>query len=73
MKKNLAMLFCLVLFSGCTYFNSSAGPFVTNISSDGKGNLIIEKSTVKFNDLSNTVYNDNVSTTTIKVVDVPTK
>src|SRR5947209_11896410 len=35
----------LVTVSGCT----TAGPFVTNVSSDGKGGLIIEKNMVHLN------------------------
>ncbi len=42
--RNFFVLFCLLL-TGC----STAGPFVTNISSDGKGNLVIEKNIVHFN------------------------
>ena len=47
--KKLAILIAiplmLVMLAGCT----TAGPFVTNISSDGKGGLNIEKSRVKLN------------------------
>ncbi len=35
----------MAVVSGCT----TAGPFVTNISSDGKGGLIVEKNTVHLN------------------------
>ncbi len=47
MKKTAAGLLAtaLVVLTGCT----TAGPFVTNISSDGRGNLIIEKNTVHMN------------------------
>lgn len=41
----LAAILILVMLSGCT----TAGPFVTNISSDGRGGLNIEKSRVKLN------------------------
>ena len=48
---------------------TTAGPFVTNISSDGDGNLIIEKSYVKMNAFMGTVSNEGGSTTTIKLSD----
>jgi type IV secretion system protein VirB7 len=38
------LLLLIPLLAGC----SSAGPFITNVSSDGQGNLIIEKSMVRF-------------------------
>jgi outer membrane protein assembly factor BamE (lipoprotein component of BamABCDE complex) len=37
-------LLLLILLAGC----STAGPFVTNVSSDGQGNLIIEQNMVRF-------------------------
>jgi type IV secretion system protein VirB7 len=47
--KKLAILIAiplmLVTLTGCT----TAGPFVTNISSDGRGGLNIEKARVKLN------------------------
>lgn len=44
-KVFLLVVSILFVISGCT----TAGPFVTNISSDGKGGLNIEKSRVKLN------------------------
>jgi type IV secretion system protein VirB7 len=45
---------------------STAGPFVTSISSDGAGGLTIEKNTIEFNYFTNTVSSgDNPTTTTI--------
>ena len=57
------LLFSFVLM-GCT----TAGPFVTNISSDGRGNLIIEKTKVQMNSFMGTVSNENSSTSTIRVI-----
>jgi len=68
MRKKLAMGIIIIIFaivSGCT----TAGPFVTNISSDGNGNLIIEKSYVKMNAFMGTVSNVGGSTATIKILD----
>jgi hypothetical protein len=36
----------LITITGCT---TSAGPFVTDISSDGRGNIVVEKNTVVVN------------------------
>ena len=49
---------------GCT----TAGPFVTNISSDGKGGLIIEKTRIQYNAFTDTVGNKDSSTTKIQVI-----
>lgn len=54
-----------ILLTGCT----TAGPFVTSISSDGRGNLIVEKSMVQYNAFMGTVSNDSTTTTTIKLID----
>lgn len=55
----------LLVLGGCT----SAGPYVTNISSDGKGNLIIEKNTANFNSFTGTVSSgDNPTITKVQVL-----
>lgn len=54
-----------LLATGCT----TAGPFVTSISSDGRGGLIVEKSMVKYNSFMGTVSNESTTTTTINLVD----
>lgn len=48
--------------ASCT---SKAGPFVTNISSDGTGNLTVEKCMVKLDRNLSTVENDDCMSTTI--------
>ncbi|MFH0809617.1 MAG: hypothetical protein V2A77_03985 [Pseudomonadota bacterium] len=59
------MVFMGLMFGGCT----TAGPFVTNISSDGRGNLVIEKNTVHMNGFMGTVSSgDHPTTQTIQVV-----
>lgn len=60
MKKILLTLVIMVL-SACT----NAGPFVTNISSDGNNGLILEKCQVHMNAFMGTVSNDNCTTTNI--------
>lgn len=60
-----ALLVCSCLFlMGC----STAGPFVSNISSDGRGNLIVEKSSAEYNAFLGVVGNKgDRSTETINV------
>jgi len=64
-KGLLFFLISILLLSGCA---TTAGPFVTNISSDGKGNLIIEKSNVEYNPWMGVVTNKNSTSATIKVI-----
>ena len=67
MKKLMSVIVLGVcaLLGGC----STAGPFVTNISSDGRGNLIVEKNTVHFNPFIGYVYLGNApSSSSIKII-----
>lgn len=57
----IAVLLAAVL-SGCA---SQAGPFVTNISSDGRGGLVIEKCMVRLDRMINTVESANCTNTPI--------
>lgn len=45
----------VILFSAC----STAGPFVTSISSDGAGVILIEKCQVHLNAFMGTISNDS--------------
>lgn len=61
----ITLFVVIAIIAGC----STAGPFVTNISSDGMGNIIVEKNMVKFNPFSDEVsMGDTPSTTVIQVV-----
>jgi len=51
MKQFAVALFLVVSLAGCT----TAGPYVTNISSDGNNGLNIEKCGVKLNAFMGTV------------------
>lgn len=62
----LAIFVLSLVISGCTTF----GPIVTNISSDGQGNLIVEKSMLELNNFSGNMTATNTTTSTIKVVPV---
>ena len=53
-----------VAIAGCT---TTAGPFVTNISSDGQGNLVIEKAMVEYSQWSDGITTKNHTTTTIHI------
>ena len=55
------LLVAVIMFSSCT----TAGPYVTNISSDGRGNLIVEKNTVHMNAFMGTVSSGDVPTTQV--------
>jgi len=62
------ILFCVsFLVAGCATF---AGPFVTNISSDGKGGIIVEKDTVRFDFWTSTISSGGTPTSSqIKLFD----
>lgn len=60
----MSLAACAVLM-GC----STAGPYVTNISSDGRGNLIVEKNTVHMNGFTGNISTgDNPTTSTLKFI-----
>lgn len=62
LKRLLSILGAVLLLGsiGC----SSAGPFITNISSDGNGNIIIEKGYVVHDGFLGVIYNGGKTTTT---------
>ncbi|NMC62246.1 MAG: hypothetical protein GYA55_03675 [SAR324 cluster bacterium] len=64
----MRLLLLLALFIipslGCT---SRAGPFVTNISSDGAGGLVVEKCMMSLNRQINTVENAECTSSNIKL------
>jgi type IV secretion system protein VirB7 len=49
----------LLLACGLTSCTSKAGPFVTNISSDGRGGLVVEKCMMQLNRQITTVENSD--------------
>lgn len=63
-KNLLAVVIAIFAISGCS---SKAGPFVTSISSDGRGGLIVEKCMAKFDPWMSTVNNDNCTSTTMRI------
>lgn len=66
MKKAQIIMAIISTFaiSGCA---SKAGPFVTSISSDGRGGLIVEKCMAKFDPWMSTVNNDDCTSTTMRI------
>lgn len=64
MKKILAVSLALatIALAGCS---SKAGPFVTNISSDGRGGLTVEKCMVRLDRTINTVESSDCTNTSI--------
>ncbi|MCY1420604.1 hypothetical protein D9M71_362310 [compost metagenome] len=63
MKLRFAALSLLVAVAGCT----TAGPYVTNISSDGRNGLNIEKCAVKMNSFMGTVSNTECTTQNVRL------
>lgn len=62
MSRLLILSLCLIC-AACT----TAGPYVTNISSDGAGGLNIEKCSVQFNAFMGTVSNHECNASRINV------
>lgn len=67
MKKLLFLIGIPFMLVGC----STAGPFVTSISSDGRGGLNIEKQKVEYNAFLGVVGTTEVSTTNIQLSSNP--
>ncbi len=64
-KRRLVALASVIL--GVSSCSSTAGPFVTNISSDGRGGLVIEKCMAKFDPWMSTVGNSECRNTNIQL------
>ena len=63
MKLNIVTLGLLAVLAGCT----TAGPYVTNISSDGRNGLNIEKCAVKMNAFMGTVSTADCTTQNLQL------
>lgn len=65
LKRLAVVLSALALLAlpGCT----SAGPFITNVYPDGKGNLVVQRAEVEFNGFFGIVSTKNQTQTTIPV------
>lgn len=61
--KKILLVAAVVAMAGC----STAGPYVTQISSDGNNGLNIEKCMVKFNPWTATVTNDQCTSQAIRL------
>jgi hypothetical protein len=57
----------VLVVAGC----STAGPFITNISSDGKGSLVVEKAMIQYNGFTGTVSTKDHTSSTIQVTATP--
>ena len=64
--KKLKLLFTAI-FAFISISCSTAGPFVTNISSDGKGGLNIEKARVKLNPWTNSLETCETTDSNIQI------
>lgn len=63
MKLRIAALGLLAVLAGCT----TAGPYVTSISSDGRNGLNIEKCSVKLNAFMGTVSNTECTSQNVRL------
>jgi type IV secretion system protein VirB7 len=59
--KKFFLLFGIACIAGC----STAGPFVSSISSDGNNGLIVEKCDIEFNGFLGIISNYNCRTTNV--------
>lgn len=64
MKNLTILLFVMLSAVGCA---SQAGPFVTSISSDGNGGVIVEKCMANFDPMMSTMHNASCTSTLIKL------
>lgn len=66
MTRSIALSLCALAagLSGCA---SYAGPFVSNISSDGRGGVVVEKCMAMYEPFMNTMSNANCTTYNIKL------
>jgi hypothetical protein len=64
MLRLLAVIVSVLGLAGCA---TSAGPFVTNISSDGANGLVVEKCMARFDPWMSTVSNDSCTQHTLKL------
>ena len=69
-------LICLALLLSVTIFVSGCvgkyGPFVTDISPDGKGGIVVEKSMLVVNNFTGDITVEDVTTKTIYINTDPT-
>jgi hypothetical protein len=63
MTLKIIVLGLLAVLAGCT----TAGPYVTNISSDGRNGLTIEKCAVKMNSFMGTVSTADCTTQNVQL------
>lgn len=66
MKGTVILCLCglAIVTAACA---SYAGPFVSNISSDGRGGIVVEKCLARYDQFSATVGNSNCTTHNIKL------
>lgn len=65
--KLAASILCLAIAFSATGCSSKAGPFVSNISSDGEGGIVVEKCMVRLDRMINTVETADCTNTNIRL------
>ena len=66
---NISKMFFVLCVAGCT----TAGPYVTNISSDGAGGFNVEKCSVKYNILLHAVSTSDCYSSSLKLTSPPSQ
>ncbi len=65
MVQKLGLILVLAIAFSVTGCSSKAGPFVTSISSDGEGGIVVEKCMVRLDRMINTVESADCTNTNI--------
>jgi predicted small secreted protein len=73
MKRSIVLVVMLLMVSVISAGCSTAGPFVTNISSDGRGGLNIEKQKVQYNAFMGVVTTTETTNSNIQLSNIPSK
>ena len=71
MKKIIFLIIFTLLVGGCAI--SHTGPYVTNISSDGAGGLVIEKCMTRYDPWMATIGTINCTSTNIRLYEIKSK
>jgi len=62
MRNKFLLIVLALVTTGCA---STAGPFVTNISSDGRGGVTVEKCMLRYDRMLAVVENSNCASTSV--------
>lgn len=66
--KKMMLIVVTGMMAICCGCATTAGPFVTNVVSDGQGNVVVEKATLELNTFDGSMTMTNKTKTTVNVV-----